>query len=298
VNTKISAADLFPRKTLKVLDVEFSYIDIGKGDPIVFLHGNPESAYIWRNVIPHVAEMGRILAPDLIGFGRSGKSPTQSYKFSDHVRYLDAWFDALGLTRDITLVVHDWGSALGFHRAARFPDQIKAVVYMESIAVVRDWSDFGTNAVMFKAFRSPKGEEMVLDGNFFVEKGLPRFVMRTLSEQEMAVYRAPFAKREDRLPTLVFPREIPIEGEPADVSAVVNSYGEWLAQSDVPKLFINADPGVVMTGRNRDFARTWKNQTEVTVKGLHCIQEDSPHEIGSAIAQFLRARFDAKLKRA
>jgi haloalkane dehalogenase len=290
MKTTISATDLHPRKTLKVLDSEMSYVDTGEGDPIIFLHGNPESSYTWRNVLPHVAGLGRILAPDLIGFGRSGKSPTQSYKFSDHVRYLDAWFEALGLTSNITLVVHDWGSALGFHRAARFPQQIKAIVYMEAIVMVRDWSDFGPSAELFKTLRSPKGEQMVLDENFFVEKGFSRLVQRTLSEEEMAVYRAPFAKREDRLPTLVFPREIPVEGEPADVCAVVESYGAWLALSNIPKLFINADPGVVMTGRSRDFARTWKNQTEVTVKGSHCIQEDSPDEIGSAIARFLRAR--------
>jgi haloalkane dehalogenase len=298
VNTQISAADPHPRKTLKVLDSEMSYVDIGEGDPIIFLHGNPESSYIWRNVIPHVRGLGRILAPDLVGFGRSGKSPSQSYKFTDHVRYLDVWFEALDLTRNVTLVVHDWGSALGFHRAARFPNQIKAIIYMESIAIVRNWSDFGPMAETFKAFRSPKGEEMVLDENFFVEKALPRFVMRTLIEDEMAVYRAPFAKREDRLPTLFFPREIPIEGEPADVSAIVNNYGAWLAQSNLPKLFINAEPGVVMTGRNREFARTWKNQTEVTVKGLHCITEDSPDEIGSAIAQFVRTQRDTESKKA
>jgi haloalkane dehalogenase len=294
MNTQISALDPHPRRTIKVLDSEISYVDIGEGDPIIFLHGNPESSYIWRNVIPHVTGLGRVLAPDLIGFGRSGKSTSQSYRFTDHVRYLDAWFEALNLTRNVTLVVHDWGSALGFHRAARFPDQIQAIVHMESIAMVRNWSDFGNMADTFKAFRSPKGEEMVLDENFFVEKGLPRFVMRKLTADEMAVYRAPFLKREDRMPTLIFPREIPIEGEPADVSAVVSHYGGWLAQSKLPKLFINAEPGVVMTGRNREFARTWKNQTEVTVKGLHCITEDSPDEIGSAIAQFVRTQRDTE----
>lgn len=298
MNSNIRATDSLPRRALKSLDSQMSFVDIGEGDPIIFLHGNPESSYIWRNVIPHVKGLGRVLAPDLIGFGRSGKSPGQAYRFTDHVRYLDAWFEALDLTNHVTLVVHDWGSALGFHRAARFPDQIKAIVHMESIAIVRKWSDFGPMADTFKKFRSPQGEEMVLDENYFVEKGLPRFVMRTLSEEEMAVYRAPFAKREDRLPTLIFPREIPIEGEPADVAAIVNGYGDWLAQSDLPKLFINAEPGVVMTGRNREFARTWKNQTEVTVKGLHCLTEDSPDEIGSAIAQFLRGQFDSASKEA
>ena len=283
----ISADDPHPRKQVAVLDSAISYIDTGAGDPIVFLHGNPESSYVWRNVIPHVAGLGRVLAPDLVGFGRSGKSPSQAYRFADHVRYLDGWFGALGLTADVTLVVHDWGSALGFHRAARLPDQIKAIVHMESIAMVRDWSDFGPSADLFRAFRSPKGEAMILDGNFFVEQAIPKFVLRKLGEAEMAAYRAPFAKREDRLPTLVFPREIPIAGEPADVAAIVEQYGAWLARSTVPKLLITAEPGAIITGRMRDFVRTWPNQQEVTVKGIHFLQEDSPHEIGAAIARFL-----------
>src|SRR5271163_3726498 len=177
-----------------------SYVDIGEGDPIVFLHGNLTSSYLWRNVIPHVVGLGRILAPDLVGYGRSGKSPSQAYKYLDQVRYLDAWFEALNLTSSVTLVLHDWGSALGFHRAARFPDQIKAIAYMESIAMVRTWSDFGPAADIFKALKSPKGEQMVLDNNFFVEEMIPRMVLRPLSEEEKAVYGAPFQTREDRLP--------------------------------------------------------------------------------------------------
>ena len=282
MNTDLSAS-----QSVDVLDATMRYVDVGEGEPIIFLHGNPESSYIWRNVIPHVNGLGRVLAPDLIGFGRSSKSPTKSYRFTDHVKYLDAWFEHLDLTRNVTLVVHDWGSALGFHRAFRFPDQIKAIVHMESIVMVRRWSDFGPVGEVMKAVRSPQGETMVLDGNLFIEKMLPHAVMRTLTDEEMAVYRAPFVEREDRLPMLVFPRDIPIEGEPADVSAVVEEYGTWLARSDIPKLFIKADPGVVMTGRTLEFARTWRNQSEVTVKGLHMAPEDSPHEIGAAIAQFL-----------
>ena len=274
-------------KSVGVLDAIMRYIDMGEGDPIIFLHGNPESSYVWRNVIPHVNGLGRILAPDLIGFGQSGKSPTKSYKFRDHVQYLDAWFEHLDLTKSVTLVVHDWGSALGFHRAFRFPDQIKAIVHMESIVIVRNWSDFGPIGGLMKAMRSPQGETMVLDENFFIEKMVPRGIIRTLTDEEMAAYRAPFIKREDRLPTLVLPREIPIEGEPADVAATVNEYGTWLSQCDIPKLLINSDPGVIMTGRSLEFARTWRNQSEVTVKGLHIVPEDSPREIGTAIAQFL-----------
>ena len=279
--------DPVANKSVDVLDATMRYVDMGEGDPIIFLHGNPESSYVWRNVIPHVEGLGRVLAPDLIGFGQSSKSPTKSYRFKDHVRYLDAWFDHLDLTRNVTLVVHDWGSALGFHRTFRFPDQIKAIVHMESIVMVRRWSDLGPVGEVMKAVRSPQGETMVLDGNLFIEKMLSRTVIRTLTDEEMAAYRAPFITREDRLPTLVFPRDIPIEGEPADVCAAVEEYAAWLAQSDIPKLFIKADPGVIMTGRTLEFARSWRNQSEVTVKGLHMVPEDSPHEIGAAIAQFL-----------
>ena len=274
-------------KSIDVLDATMRYVDSGEGDPIIFLHGNPESSYVWRHVIPHVKDLGRVLAPDLIGFGQSSKSPTKSYRFKDHVRYLDAWFEQLALTKNVTLVVHDWGSALGFHRTFRFPDQIKAIVHMESIVMVRRWSDLGAVGEVMKAVRSPQGETMVLDGNLFIEKMLPRSVIRTLTDEEMAAYRAPFITREDRLPTLVFPRDIPIEGEPADVCAAVEEYAAWLAQSDIPKLFIKADPGVIMTGRTLEFARTWRNQSETTVKGLHMVPEDSPHEIGAAIAHFL-----------
>ena len=289
--------NLIASKSVEVLDATMRYVDMGEGDPIIFLHGNPESSYVWRNVIPHVEGLGRVLAPDLIGFGQSGKSPTKTYRFKDHVKYLDAWFEQLDLTKNVTFVVHDWGSALGFHRTFRFPDQIKAIVHMESIVMVRRWSDFGPVGEVMRAVRSPQGEAMVLDGNLFIEKMLPRTVIRTLTDEEMAVYRAPFVKREDRFPTLVFPRDIPIEGEPADVCAAVEKYGTWLAQSDIPKLFIKADPGVIMTGRTLEFARTWRNQSEVTVKGLHMVPEDSPHEIGAAIAQFLGSLAGSALPR-
>jgi len=266
-----------------------SYVDIGEGDPIVFLHGNLTSSYLWRNVIPHVVGLGRILAPDLVGYGRSGKSPSQAYKYLDQVRYLDAWFEALNLTSSVTLVLHDWGSALGFHRAARFPDQIKAIAYMESIAMVRTWSDFGPAADIFKALKSPKGEQMVLDNNFFVEEMIPRMVLRPLSEEEKAVYGAPFQTREDRLPTLLLPRDVPVDGEPADVAAAVDEYSAWLAHSNIPKLVILAEPGAIINGRVRDFVRTWPNQREITVKGRHFIQEDAPDEIGFAVAEFVKS---------
>ena len=284
----IIAADYHPRKRIKVLDSEISYVDTGDGDPIILLHGNPTSSYLWRNVIPHLAGLGRVLAPDLVGFGASAKSPGRSYRFIDQVHYLDAWFDELNLTRKVTLVLHDWGSALGFHRAARFPSQIRAIAHMEAIVMVRTWADFGPAAAVFKGLRTEKGEKMVLDDNFFVEQRLPAGVVRTLREEEMAVYRAPFKEREDRLPTLLFSREIPVEGEPADVSAIVDSYGAWLAQSKVPKLLIVAEVGV-LNGRALDFARTWPNQRELIVKARHYMQEDVPDENVLAVANLVRS---------
>jgi haloalkane dehalogenase len=284
----IAAADPHPRRRVQVLDSDISYVDTGRGDPIVFLHGNPTYSYLWRNVIPHLSGLGRCLAPDMVGMGRSGKSPRKAYRFTDHAAYLDAWFEALGLTKNVILVVHDWGSALGFYRAFRHPQQIKAIAYMEAIALPRRWEDFGAAADVFRALRSDKGEHMILDDNFFVETIVPRNVIRTLTAEEMTAYREPYLEREARLPTLVWPREIPIEGEPADVAAIVDNYGKWLAQSSVPKLLILGDPGAIMTGRTRDFCRSWANQQEVTVRGRHFLQEDSPDRIGTALADFVK----------
>ncbi|MBZ5491572.1 MAG: haloalkane dehalogenase [Acidobacteriia bacterium] len=288
INPQISSSDVHPRQRVVVLDTEISYVDTGKGDPIVFLHGNPTSSYLWRNVIPYLSDMGRCLAPDMVGMGKSGKSPGKAYRFLDHAHYLDAWFEALNVTSNVTLVMHDWGSAVGFHRTARYPDQIKAIAYMEAIAMPRDWDDFREAAPLFRALRSEKGEQMVLDGNFFVETILPRGMFRKLTDEEMAAYRAPFREREDRLPTLVWPRQIPIQGEPADVHAIVESYGKAMSQSQIPKLFIAGDPGAIVRGRTLEFCRTWPNQREVTVKGVHFLQEDSPQEIGTALREFLQ----------
>ena len=284
----ISATDPHPRRRVRVVGTEISYAETGRGDPIVFLHGNPTWSYLWRNIIPNVSDLGRCLAPDLVGMGQSGPSPTGSYRFADHASCLDAWFEALGLTSGITLVVQDWGSALGFHRAARYPDQIRAIAYMEAIVQPRCWADFpGGRDRMFRALRSEEGERMVLDDNFFVETVLPKSILRRLSDEELAMYRKPFLVREARRPTLEWPRELPIDGEPADVVEVVERYGEWLAHSQVPKLFINAEPGALITGRARDLCRTWPNQREVTVNGIHYVQEDSPGEIGAALRTFI-----------
>jgi haloalkane dehalogenase len=288
----ISAADPYERHRVTVFDTEMAYIDIGTGDPIVFLHGNPTSSYLWRNVIPHLEGRGRCLAADLVGMGSSGKAPQHSYRFVDHARYLDAWFDALDLRRNVTLVVHDWGSALGFYWAQRHPERIKSLVYMEALVRPLTWQGWPEQArAIFQALRSPAGEQMILEKNVFVERILPASVIRRLSDEEMATYRKPYLEPgESRRPTLTWPREIPIEGEPADVAQTVDGYARWLANSMVPKLFVNADPGSILTGAQREFCRNWPNQEEVTVKGIHFVQEDSPAEIGEAIARFLGGR--------
>jgi len=284
----ISAQDSFTRNRIAVLDSEMAYVDEGSGDSIVFLHGNPTSSYLWRNIIPHCTSLGRCLAPDLVGMGDSGKNPSGSYRFVDHARYLDAWLDAVDVGSAVTFVIHDWGSALGFHWANRHPDRVKGIVFMEAIVRPVSWEEWPEAAArVFKGFRSPAGDEMVLQNNIFVERVLPGSIMRDLSEEEMAVYRKPFLEPgESRRPTLTWPREIPIDGEPADVTAIAQSYADWLSASDVPKLLINAEPGAILNGPQLDFARAWPNTTEVTVAGNHFVQEDSPHEIGAAIVDW------------
>jgi haloalkane dehalogenase len=291
-NTSISPADPHPRKRLDAAGVEMAYVDTGKGDPIVFLHGNPTSSYLWRNIIPHLAPHARCLAPDLAGMGDSSKAPDGAYRLADHVRYLDAWFTALDLaSQKVTLVVHDWGSSLGFHWARRNPAAIKGIAYMEAIVRPLSWSEFSDQArPLFQALRSPAGDDLVLQRNIFVERILPGSVMRKLTGAEMDAYRRPFfTPGESRRPTLTWPRQIPLDGEPADVVAIVDDYAAWLSHSEVPKLFINAEPGAILIGAQREFCRRWPNQREVTVKGSHFIQEDSPHEIGEALAGWYRA---------
>jgi haloalkane dehalogenase len=285
----ISARPLGELRTVPVLDSQMAHVEVGTGDPVVFLHGNPTSSYLWRNVMPHVEPLGRCLAPDLIGMGASGPETGGSYRFVDHRRYLDAWMEAVGATEAVTLVVHDWGSALGFDWARRHADAVKGIAYMEAIVTPVTWDDWPEGArQIFQAMRSPAGDEIILTKNVFVERILPASVLRRLTDEEMAVYRAPFAEPgESRRPTLTWPREIPVDGEPADVVRIVSDYGAWLSESDVPKLFVNAEPGSILTGRQREFARSWPNQREVTVPGIHFIQEDSPHEIGEAIADWL-----------
>ena len=254
----------------------------------MFLHGNPTSSYLWRNIIPHVSPLARCLAPDLMGMGESDGTPNGSYRFADHSRYLDAWFDAALPDGPVTLVVHDWGSALGFHWARRHPERVRGLVYMEAIVRPVTWDEWPEAArQVFQGFRSEAGESMVLERNIFVERVLPGSTINGISDEAMEVYRRRYAEPgESRRPTLSWPREIPIEGEPPDVVALVSEYAEWLSQTPTPKLFVNAEPGAILTGPQREFCRTFANQREVAVPGVHFIQEDSPHEIGAAIAEW------------
>ena len=284
------------KHSIEVLGSTMAYEDVGGGDPVVFLHGNPTSSYLWRNIIPHLSDSYRCIAPDLIGMGDSDKLPDSgpdSYTFAQHRSYLDALLDTLDLGERVTLVIHDWGSGLGFDWANRNRDRILGIVYMEAIVQPVAWAEWPAGArSIFEALRSEAGETIVLEKNVFVERILPSSVLRDLTDEEMDVYRQPYLKPgESRRPTLTWPRQIPIDGEPHDVHDIVTAYASWMATNDLPKLFINADPGSILTGAQREFCRTWSNQTEVTVGGLHFIQEDSPHEIGEAIATW-RAALD------
>ena len=281
------------RKYVEVRGRKMAYVEFGEGDPIVFQHGNPTSSYLWRNVMPHLADQGRCIAVDLIGMGDSDKLPDSGpgrYRYAEQRDYLyDAW-DALGIREHVTLVLHDWGSALGFDWASRHPEALLGIAYMEAIVMPLEWSDWPEAARgIFQAFRSDAGDELILDRNLFVERVLPASILRRLSDEEMSAYRKPFRRAgEDRRPTLTWPREIPIVGVPGDVNDIVTAYSAWLCASPVPKLFVNAEPGSILVGRQRDVCRGWPNQEEVTVVGSHFPQEDSPDEIGEAIAEWRR----------
>lgn len=273
-----------------------AYVEMGDpaGDPIVFLHGNPTSSYLWRNVMPHMTDLGRCIAPDLIGMGDSEKLPgsgPDSYHFAEHADYLFKLLDQIGVHRNVTLVIHDWGSALGFYWANMHRDAVRGIAYMEALVRPMSWTEWPDAATPpFQAMRSPAGEEMVLEKNFFIEKILPASIIRKLADDEMAEYRRPFlAPGEERRPTLSWPRNIPLDGTPPDVTAIIADYAAWLEAAEVPKLFIDAAPGIILTGAQREYCRSWPNQSEVAVKGLHFIQEDSPNEIGQAIAGWLKA---------
>ena len=280
------------KKKITINNKTMSYIDEGEGDAIIFQHGNPTSSYLWRNVMPHLEGQGRLIACDLIGMGDSEKltnSGPDSYNYFEHRDFLFTLFEELNIGKQVVFVIHDWGSALGFDWSFQNQERVQGIAYMEGIVKPVTWDEWPENATkVFQGFRSEAGESMVLDKNIFVERVLPSSIRRELSEEEMNEYRRPFLKPgEDRRPTLSWPRQIPIQGEPKEVVEVVESYSKWLSSSDLPKLFINADPGSILTGKQREFCRSWPNQEEVTVKGTHFMQEDSPDEIGKAVSRFV-----------
>ena len=290
----ISATFPYQKQRRRVLGREMAYVEVGQGDPIVLLHGNPTSSYLWRNVLPHLQPLGRCIAPDLIGMGDSDKLPNSgpgSYRFVEHRRYLDALLEALDVRERVTFVIHDWGSALGFDWANRHREAVKGIAYMEAILVPQRWDhwDKFNMRPALQGLRSEAGETMVLRDNFFIEKILPGAILRTLSGEEMAYYRRPFAEPgEGRRPTLTWPRQIPIEGEPADVHAIATEYADWLGKSNVPKLFLKAEPGAILANdRLVNLVRGWPALTEKTVAGIHFVQEDSPDEIGKAIVDWM-----------
>ncbi len=286
----ISEVMPYEKQFLNVFGRAMAYIEIGQGDPIVFLHGNPTSSYLWRNILPYQEQKGRCIAPDLIGMGDSEKLPQSgpgSYTFLEHRRYLDALLAALHVERKVTFVAHDWGSALGFDWAKRHRDAVRGIAYMEAIVQPVSWQQWSPQTrSFFEHLRGAEGEQMILVENLFVESLLPRRILRQLTDAEMEEYRRPFREPgEGRRPTLTWPRQLPIEGEPADVVEIVRSNAAWLAESPVPKLFVNAEPGTISMDE-REFCRSFPNQTEVSVRGLHFIQEDSPDEIGEAVAKW------------
>ncbi len=277
----------------EILGRRMAWVEVGEGAPIVLLHGNPTSSYLWRDVIPELATLGRCIAPDLIGMGDSEKlepSGPERYTFVEHRKYLDALLETLHVDNNVALVIHDWGSALGFDWARRHPEKVRGIAYMEAIVRPVTWAEWPDSARnIFQAFRSPAGEELILQKNVFVERVLPASILRKLNDEEMEEYRRPFAEAgEGRRPTLTWPRQIPVDGEPEDVVKIAQAYADWLKTSPIPKLFINADPGSILIGAQREFCRSWPNQSEVTVPGLHFIQEDSGAEIGRVIANWLR----------
>jgi haloalkane dehalogenase len=278
--------DLF-RRYITVHGIPMAYVDVGEGDPIVFLHGNPTPSYLWRNIIPHALPFGRCLAPDYPGMGNSGAEPNGAYRFADQQRHVDGWFEALGLNENVILILHDWGSALGFDWARRHPDRVKAIVYMEGIVrPFRSWDEWPqVTRAFFTGQRSDAGEKMILEQNLFVEYLLP---LRGISTEAIEVYRSHWRiPGQARRPMLTWTRDLPIAGEPADVVAVVEDYARFLSTSQIPKLFIDAEPGGFLIGAQREFCRAWPNQEQVTIKGAHFLQEEAPREVGEAIARFI-----------
>ena len=284
----------YTKKYQEIRNKKMAYVDEGNGDTFLFLHGNPTSSYLWRNIAPHVEDLGRVVIPDLIGMGDSDKLDgvdSEGYKYHGQYGYLTELFDQLDLGNNIHLIIHDWGSAMGFQYARENPDRIKSITYMEAIVMPLTWEQWPDAATkIFGLFRSEAGEELVLEKNFFVERILLADSATGYTDEEKAEYIRPFINAgEDRRPTLTWPRQIPLDGEPSEVVEEVRKNSEFHKDSEIPKLFVNADPGSILVGEQREFARTWKNQTEVTVSGNHFVQEDSSEEIGSALRNFVKA---------
>ena len=282
------------KKYAEINNKKMAYIDEGNGDTFLFLHGNPTSSYLWRNIAPHVEDMGRVVIPDLIGMGDSEKLDgidNEGYKYHGQYGYLTGLLENLDLGNDIHLIIHDWGSAMGFQFARENPDRVKSITYMEAIVMPLTWEQWPDAATkIFQLFRSDAGEELVLEKNFFVERILLADSATGYTDEEKAEYIRPFLEEgEDRRPTLTWPRQIPLDGEPNAVVEEVRKNAEFHKDSEIPKLFINANPGSILVGEQREFARTWKNQTEITVSGNHFIQEDSSEEIGTALRDFVKA---------
>ena len=278
----------------EILGKQMAYLDSGEGQSIVFLHGNPASSFLWRNITPAVKSLGRIVVPDLIGMGDSDKlegEDNPDYKYHGQYKYLSALLDSLDLGNEINLVIHDWGSAMGFQYARENPGRIKSITFMEAIVMPLTWDQWPENARnIFQLMRSEAGEEIVLEKNVFVERILLNDSANGFSDEEKAEYVRPFKNPgEDRRPTLTWPRQIPVDGSPQAVIDEVTKNGDFHKNSDIPKLFINADPGSILVGDQREFVRSWQNLREVTVKGNHFIQEHSPKEIGDALKKFIES---------
>ncbi|WP_340642521.1 haloalkane dehalogenase [Photobacterium damselae] len=294
INTEILQ---YEKKFKTVLGKKMAYIEHGVGDPIVFLHGNPTSIFLWRNIIPYLEGQGRLIAIDMIGMGDSDKldnTEDGSYSLKENTCFTSALLEELGVNENVTLVLHDWGSGVGFNWANHNQEKIKAIAFMEAIVTsFPTWDEFNHDLHgPIGMLRSPEGDKMVLEDNFFIETLLQNAILRKLTEKEHAEYRRPFINAgEDRRATLAGPRQLPIAETPAETVALINSYSEYLAHSNnIPKLFINAEPGAFLVGYARDFVRTWPNLEEITVKGSHFIQEDSPHEIGEALFSWVTKR--------
>ncbi|HCU88960.1 MAG TPA: haloalkane dehalogenase [Gammaproteobacteria bacterium] len=287
----ISAEDNYVRQRVITRDAEMAYVDTGSGRPCVFIHGNPTSSYIWRNIIPHIESKSRCIAPDLIGMGDSSRSPRNCYRLFEQAAFLDAFFDALNLD-DVCLVLQDWGVVLGVDWARRHPDRVRGIVHMEGIMRTMTWPEWASETRDFvRALKSDAGEKLILEENQIVEGFLVLGIAREISEVEMERYRAPYRdSQESRQPTLDLSREIPLEGIPPDSCAMIDANAQWLRGTTVlPKLFINGNPGLNITGSVRDYVRTFPNQQEITVDGIHFLQEDSPHAIGAAVKTFVNA---------